>query len=111
MSSPDPKKIETYPTKDFFISMLIRDVSLKDAIGDLVDNCVDGARSISPDYYSGFSIEINFDEQGFTIKDNCGGIDIKLEKTFQLHQLQKSLILNLMLMLISGKTIQNGTSN
>jgi hypothetical protein len=31
------------PTKRFFVSMLTRDIELKDAILDLLDNCVDGA--------------------------------------------------------------------
>ncbi len=29
--------------KDFFVSMLTRDIDLQDAILDLLDNCVDGA--------------------------------------------------------------------
>ena len=31
------------PTKQFFVSMLTRDISLADAILDLIDNCLDGA--------------------------------------------------------------------
>ena len=31
------------PTKQFFVSMLTRDISLDDAILDLIDNCLDGA--------------------------------------------------------------------
>lgn len=31
------------PTKRFFISMFTRDIELKDAILDMLDNCVDGA--------------------------------------------------------------------
>jgi len=34
--------IDASPTKDFFVSMLTRDISLDDAILDLLDNCVDG---------------------------------------------------------------------
>ena len=37
------------PTKEFFISMLVRDINLKDAIGDLVDNCIDGAKNLRGD--------------------------------------------------------------
>lgn len=40
----DPNLVLAIPTKDFFISMLIRDIELLDAVADLVDNCVDGAR-------------------------------------------------------------------
>ena len=35
------------PTKQFFVSMLTRDISLVDAILDLVDNCLDGALRIA----------------------------------------------------------------
>lgn len=31
------------PTRQFFVSMLTRDISLDDAILDLLDNCLDGA--------------------------------------------------------------------
>ena len=30
------------PTKRFFVDMLTRDIDLKDAVLDLLDNCVDG---------------------------------------------------------------------
>src|ERR1700736_3839618 len=40
----DSNRIDAMPTKDFFISMLVRDIDLVDAIADLFDNCVDGAR-------------------------------------------------------------------
>lgn len=38
--------IDASPTKDLFITMLVKDIDLIDAIVDLVDNCVDGARRI-----------------------------------------------------------------
>jgi hypothetical protein len=83
MDDKDPKRIETEPTKDFFISMLIRDVSLKDVIGDLVDNCVDGARSKTiNDDYNGYNIDIVFDKNGFSISDNCGGIEVEIARHY-----------------------------
>ena len=36
------KSIEASPTKAFFVQMLTRDIDLKAAILDLLDNCVDG---------------------------------------------------------------------
>ncbi|REA63570.1 ATP-binding protein [Dyadobacter luteus] len=78
----DPATIEAHPTKEFFITMLTRDLSLKDAIGDLVDNCVDGARALSPDNYSGFEIFIDYDDTKFKIRDNCGGIDINTARNY-----------------------------
>lgn len=69
------KIVNASPTKDLFISMLIRDITLNDAIGDLIDNSVDGALSLKPDKnYRGLSIRITISQDVFIITDNCGGI-------------------------------------
>ena len=34
--------ISASPTKSFFVDMLTRDIYLKDAILNLLDNCIDG---------------------------------------------------------------------
>ena len=34
--------IDASPTKNFFVDMLTRDIDIKDAILDLLDNCIDG---------------------------------------------------------------------
>ena len=49
--------IEGNPTKKFFIEMITRDISIEDAIIDLLDNSIDGANKISPDDYSNLFIE------------------------------------------------------
>jgi hypothetical protein len=65
------------PTKQFFVSMLTRDISLADAILDLIDNCLDGALRIAgkkiPNYAK-HSIKINLSGESFSIEDDCGGI-------------------------------------
>jgi hypothetical protein len=65
------------PTKQFFVSMLTRDISLADAILDLIDNCLDGALRIagkkSPNY-SKHTIKIDLSGESFAIEDDCGGI-------------------------------------
>src|SRR6266540_776622 len=65
------------PTKQFFVSMLTRYISLADAILDLIDNCLDGALRIaakkSPDY-SKHRITIDLSGEAFVIEDDCGGI-------------------------------------
>ncbi|NHB12211.1 ATP-binding protein [Burkholderia cepacia] len=73
------------PAKRFFVEMLTRDIELQDAILDLLDNCVDGAmrsnegKQIDPMRpYNGYEAKINFDENSFTIADNCGGITLEL---------------------------------
>ncbi|HEY0667973.1 MAG TPA: hypothetical protein VGD22_07345, partial [Sphingobacteriaceae bacterium] len=36
-------RINGSPNKDLFITMLVKDITLRDAIGDLIDNSVDAA--------------------------------------------------------------------
>ena len=77
------KTIDASPTKELFISMLIKDITLIDAIGDLIDNSVDGALSIRPNKdYKELSIKINVNKEVFEIKDNCGGISYEKAKKY-----------------------------
>lgn len=73
------------PTKQFFVSMLTRDISLADAILDLIDNCLDGALRIagkkSPNYAK-HSIRIDLSGQSFSIEDDCGGIPRDVAKNY-----------------------------
>lgn len=79
----DPKVIDASPTKDLFISMLVRDITLKDAIGDLVDNCVDGARSLMKGRsYNGLVVDIIANQDKFEIKDNCGGFTVEVARKY-----------------------------
>lgn len=80
------------PTKRFFVEMLVRDIELKDALLDLLDNCVDGVmrsprHGANPEHpYDGFGASIEFDANSFTITDNCGGIpfDLAVNSAFRL---------------------------
>ncbi|MCE0497845.1 MAG: ATP-binding protein [Methylacidiphilales bacterium] len=82
------KNVPNLPAKDFFVSMLTRDIDLHDAILDLLDNCVDGAirtrsrEKTEDDSLEGFWAEIKFDEKRFVIEDNCGGIPWKIAKEY-----------------------------
>lgn len=77
------------PTKRFFVSMLTRDISLEDAILDLIDNCIDGAhRQKAQGKINDFSkstIQLILEKDRFTIQDNCGGIsrDIAMKYAFR----------------------------
>ncbi|MBI1928740.1 ATP-binding protein [Candidatus Poribacteria bacterium] len=83
MMNNETKTIEAQPTKEFFISMLIKDVELSDAIIDLVDNSVDAAGSIRPDEnYSGLRIDIEINKDYFKIVDNCGGIPVDIARQY-----------------------------
>lgn len=71
------KKIDANPTKEFFISMLTRDIDIKAAILELIDNSIDGAKRIRRDgNYIGLEVRITLNKDEFVIKDNCGGISI-----------------------------------
>tara|TARA_R110002049_G_scaffold42514_2_gene126557 strand:+ start:505 stop:1833 length:1329 start_codon:yes stop_codon:yes gene_type:complete len=77
------KIIDANPTKEFFISILVRDINIMDAIGDLVDNCIDGAKRLRGEAnYSGLEIQINISPDSFTISDNCGGIPINTAEKY-----------------------------
>ena len=62
--------IEGNPTKKFFIEMITRDISIEDAIIDLLDNSIDGATQINPNDLSSFVINIEIDANKLSIKDN-----------------------------------------
>ncbi|MDD5108987.1 MAG: ATP-binding protein [Candidatus Omnitrophica bacterium] len=79
----DPNVVIGKPSKELFISMLTRDISLIDAISDLVDNCMDGAiRLKGRKKFTGLEVNIILTEDGFRIKDNCGGIDKELAQKY-----------------------------
>jgi len=69
--------VKASPTKEFFVNMLVRDILLKQAIIELIDNSIDGARSIRENnQYSGLKICVTFNNNEFVIEDNCGGIPL-----------------------------------
>lgn len=99
MPQSEPNKnliIDGNPTKELFVYMLVRDLTLRDAIGDLVDNSVDGAKRLRPDIdvslsrnrlkpdgqYDGLTIDIQARPEGFSITDNCGGISSELARNY-----------------------------
>lgn len=65
--------------------MLTRDISLADAILDLLDNCLDGALRLSGgqevDYALHF-VKIKLSADHFSIEDNCGGIPRDVAKSY-----------------------------
>lgn len=75
-------KASANPTKEFFIDMITRDIYLKEAIIELIDNSIDGARRLKKDSnYEGLYIKIKFTKDKFVIEDNCGGIPLDLAKS------------------------------
>lgn len=77
--------INAEPTKAFFVEMLTRDIALEQAILDLVDNSVDGAKKHqTPDspVFEGRSVSIEFNSGEFRILDNCGGFDKNIAREY-----------------------------
>ncbi len=85
MTRPSTDTAQASPTKQFFVSMLTRDISLADAILDLLDNCLDGAMRLANgngvDYAKHF-VNIEIAEDHFLIADNCGGIPRDVAKNY-----------------------------
>jgi len=82
--------VSAFPAKRFFVEMLTRDIELQDAILDMLDNCVDGAlrqnqvnvpQNIERPYEGRFA-HIDFNKDGLTITDNCGGIPRDLAESY-----------------------------
>ena len=79
----DPAKVDAEPTKEFFVSMLVRDIELIPALVDLVDNAVDGARRLRGwDRFDGLYVRIDATSEMFRIQDNCGGIPINTARRY-----------------------------
>lgn len=70
------------PAKQFFVSMLTRDIPLEDCIFDLLDNACDGAkresatRSGKVKSLNHYQIQILMSRESFRVEDNCGGISL-----------------------------------
>jgi len=74
--------VNAFPVKSFFVTMLTRDISLPDAILDLLDNCVDGilrTEAKPAASFAGYEAKMTFDKSHFMIHDNCGGIPWSLK--------------------------------
>ena len=81
-------RVDGEPTKDFFITMLIKDITLKDAIGDLVDNSIDAIKSKAqnPELLRDFDIIITARDNLFTINDNGSGIEEEIARNYAFKQ-------------------------
>lgn len=76
-------KINASPTKEFFVAVLVRDIILVDAIAELIDNSIDGAKKVSSgENFSKFHIFVKFSKNSFTIEDNCGGIPVEIAQNY-----------------------------
>ena len=85
MNSSPKNKASANPTKNFFVNMITRDISLEDSILDLLDNSVDSAWMRAGNHHMGltdktnlsrYSISITLSPTRFCITDNCGGMTL-----------------------------------
>ena len=74
--------IEGNPTKKFFIDMITRDISIEDAIIDLLDNSIDGANRINSENYNNLRINLTITDKEFIIQDNCGGFSLETAQKY-----------------------------
>jgi len=90
----DKQKVHGSPTKDFFVRMITRDITLADCILDLLDNSIDGARrslvrekkdASGSSALVGYGASIDMSEQRFAIDDNCGGIGLSDAIDYAFH--------------------------
>lgn len=83
-NNEESRIVDAHPEKDFFITILIKDIELPRAIIDLVDNSLDGARRIKGQDgpYDGLTIRLEVTPELFRIADNCGGIDVEIARKY-----------------------------
>jgi hypothetical protein len=75
--------INAEPTKELFITMLVKDIPLTRAIIDLIDNCIDGARRLRKNRdFEGLWVRLNVRHDHFKISDNCGGIPVNIARQY-----------------------------
>jgi hypothetical protein len=74
----DDNVLKGTPSKLFFIEMITRDISIEDAIVDLLDNSIDGANRKKVRDFSSIKIDLKVNSSEFVIKDNCGGFSLSV---------------------------------
>lgn len=97
------EKAHASPTKNFFISMITKDIAVEDCVFDLLDNAIDGARSdaarlshadsetkpgagsMNAQPYTDYWVRIDFNDVQFRISDNCGGITVDDAINYAFH--------------------------
>jgi len=85
MTKRNENQVNVEPTKELFVYIITRDIDISDAVIDLIDNCIDGAKRLRPgegESFKGLKIDIKFDQNAFSIKDNCGGIPLEIAQKY-----------------------------
>lgn len=76
------ESINASPEKRLVAYVLTKDVRLHDAILDLIDNSIDGARRMGGPKLTGREVRVQLSKESFEIQDNCGGIPYELARDY-----------------------------
>lgn len=78
--------VNSSPSKEFFLNMITKDVTVESSILDLIDNSIDAYKREKEGIKQGI-IEISYSitDDYFSINDNCGGMskEIAINKAFR----------------------------
>ncbi len=78
--------VDSSPSKEFFLNMITKDVTVESCILDLIDNSIDAyKRVLDGNKQRNIDISYNLLEDYFRINDNCGGMskEIAISKAFR----------------------------
>ena len=78
--------VDSSPSKEFFLNMITKDVTVESCILDLIDNSIDAyKRKITEIEQGNIDISYSLSEDYFSINDNCGGMsrEIAVSKAFR----------------------------
>lgn len=73
--------VDSSPSKEFFIDMITKDVTVESCILDLIDNSIDAHKKGKIGIKSEISINFSLDKDYFQIADNCGGMSKAIAQT------------------------------
>lgn len=78
----DTLKVNSSPSKEFFLNMITKDVTVESAILDLIDNSIDAYKRNQENHNEGhISIDYDLAQDYFMIRDNCGGMTKEIAET------------------------------
>lgn len=66
--------VNSSPSKEFFLNMITKDVTVESCILDLIDNSIDSHKKKKSGNVSKIDIQFSIEEDYFIITDNCGGM-------------------------------------
>lgn len=78
--------VDSSPSKEFFLNMITKDVTVESCILDLIDNSIDAYKRTNDGKKQGIiDISYSIQQDYFSINDNCGGMsrEIAVSKAFR----------------------------